>query len=152
MSAQRLATALLSAGLLVLATACRPASTDEATSSPQAAEPLRVAEIIAGPPGAAASPRPATPTDPVEIVLRTAGHAAAGSALEVKLIALADGQTVGAETVRLEAGGSEEHIVRFEREAPWTPGRYLVEVTLDGNLAGHQELEIHPAELATGPE
>ncbi|PTA72717.1 hypothetical protein C9412_04475 [Stenotrophomonas sp. Nf1] len=62
------------------------------------------------------------------------------------MIALADGSTAGVRKLRLNAGNAAAPKLVFEPGEPWRVGRYLFEVSLNGKLAGSQELEIFPAE------
>lgn len=150
--ADRIFTATISAALAVGLSACQPQTTagDDADPPPAQArsEPLSVREIVAGPAGEVEALRPVVAGDSVEVRLRTTGIAD-GAELQVKLIALADGSLVGDETIGLDASSGYEHAIGFARDIPWEPGRYLIEATLDGELAGHQELEIQPDDIAS---
>lgn len=138
---------VLIACLALALPACQPetpAETPETSGARQQAESLAITEIIiAGPTPDPAAFRPMTPDDPIQVTLRTTGRTE-GADLLVKVFALANGTAVGNEAIRLDADSEPEQSIRFERETPWDPGRYLIEVTLDGKLAGHQELDIHP--------
>lgn len=121
-----------------------PGPQTAATAAP-ADKPLALIEIVARPageqPGTFA--RPAHPADPIELAIRTEGSTRAAE-LSAKMIALADGSTVGTQQLRLNAGNAAAPTLKFEPNGGWAPGRYLFEVTLDGKLAGSQELEIFP--------
>lgn len=64
------------------------------------------------------------------------------------MIALAGGRTVRTDKVRLSAANAPVPSMYFEPSPEWTPGRYLFEVSLNGQLAGSQELEIFPEDVA----
>ncbi|MEQ4573444.1 MAG: hypothetical protein ABN502_00630 [Gammaproteobacteria bacterium] len=140
---------------MVALVGCKPdASKDGKAETVPAtqAKALEVTEIQAGVADAAkdATMRPLYPKDDIEVTIRTAGKAD-GANLSVKLIALANGGVVGVQDVRLGASVASPQRVRFKPAPAWSTGRYLIEVTLDGKLAGHQELEIFPSEdPATG--
>lgn len=91
------------------------------------------------------SMRPAHPGDAIELSLKSQGSTR-GADLSVKMIALADGSTAGVRKLRLNAGNAAAPKLVFEPGEPWRVGRYLFEVSLNGKLAGSQELEIFPAE------
>lgn len=138
------------AGMLALP-ACNPSpSGQDFAARPRAAQDkLQVIEVVARPvvESSAAAMRPAFPKDVVDIAIKTQGGTA-GADLSVKMIALADGSTVGTRTVRLNPANAAAPNVQFEPAPAWAPGRYLFEVSLDGKLAGSQEMEVFPAELA----
>jgi hypothetical protein len=112
---------------------------------------LEINEVVVRPAGETtnAAMRPTRPNDVVEVAIKTKG-ATSSAELSVKMIALANGEAVGQQNVRLNASNAAAPIVRFTPSPQWETGRYLFEVSLDGKLAGSQELEIFPAEVA-GP-
>lgn len=130
--------------LVAALSACQPGKHSEIseTTIKEQAEPLTIAEIIVGPTTDASSFQPMTPADPIQIFLRTTGNTE-GANLLVEIFALADGSTVGSEAIHLDSASEPEQSIHFERNTPWEPGRYLIEVTLNGKLVGHRELEIH---------
>lgn len=136
----------------VIVVGCSPSSNAPkvATAATQAEQKFELIEIVARPTGepAGAFTRPAHPADKVEIAIRTRG-AAKDAELAIKMIALADGTTVDTRKVRLNAGNSGAPKLTFEPSPLWSTGRYLFEVTVDGKLAGSQELEIYPPDIAT---
>lgn len=141
--------AVLFIGAVVLA-GCGPAPSEPkgAAAATHADQELELVEIIARPAGepAGAFARPTHPADKVEIAIRTKGTTK-GTDLAVKMIALADGTAVDTRKVRLNAGNSAAPKLTFEPNPQWSTGRYLFEVTVDGKLAGSQELEIFPADI-----
>lgn len=132
-------------------TGCTPTPTGKQAGATEAPtdKALTLVEVVARPAGEAAGAftRPTLPADTVEIAIRTEGSTK-GADLAVKMIALADGSTAGTQKVRLNAGNSANPKLQFKPEGAWATGRYLFEVTLDGKLAGSQELEIFPADPA----
>lgn len=123
-----------------------PGPQTAATAAP-ADKPLALIEIVARPAGEQLGTfaRPAHPADPIELAIRTEGSTKAAE-LSAKMIALADGSTVGTQQLRLNAGNAAAPTLKFEPNETWATGRYLFEVSLDGKLAGSQELEIFPPE------
>lgn len=142
--------AVLLVGTAALA-GCSPSPTEQkaAVTTTPTEQKLHLIEIIARPAGepAGALTRPTHPTDAVEIAIRTSGTTK-GADLAIKMIALADGGTVDTRKLRLNAGNSAAPKFQFEPSGMWPTGRYLFEATLDDKLAGSQELEIFPAEVA----
>jgi len=141
--------AVLSGGAVLAG--CSPTPTGKQAGATEAPtdKPLVLIEVVARPAGepAGAFTRPTHPNDTVEIAIRTEGSTK-GADLAVKMIALADGTTAATRTLRLNAGNAATPKLEFNPEGAWATGRYLFEVTLDGKLAGSQELEIFPAEPA----
>lgn len=107
---------------------------------------LEITEILVGPTSDPTSFLPMTPKDSINITIRTTGQAADAELL-TKVFALANGATVGIKSVRLDNSSAGEQLIRLQNDAPWEPGRYLVEVTLNGKLSGHRELEIYPEKV-----
>lgn len=141
--------AVLLAGVAAL-WGCSPSPTEpKLASADSQAQQLELIEVIARPAGevTGAFTRPTHPADSVEIAMRTRGTTK-GADLSIRMIALADGSTVGTQKVRLNAGNSAAPMLTFAPNPQWSTGRYLFEVMLDGKLAGSQELEIFPAEVA----
>lgn len=130
---------------------CSPTPTGKQTGATEASTntPLALVEVVARPAGepGGGGARPTHPSDTVEIAIRTEGSTK-GADLAVKMIALADGSTAGTRTLRLNAGNAATPKLQFKPEGGWATGRYLFEVTLDGKLAGSQELEIFPTDPA----
>lgn len=130
---------------------CSPSPNEPkaAATATQAKQKFELIEIIARPAGepTGAFTRPAHPADKLEIAIRTQG-ATKQADLAVKMIALADGTTVDTRTLRLNSGNSAAPKFTFEPSPQWLTGRYLFEVTVDGKLAGSQELEIFPSDIA----
>lgn len=140
--------------MLMLASCTQPPTGQDLAAKPQsAASKLEISEISARPAGetSGTAMRPAFPKDVVEIAIKTKGGTA-GADLSVKMIALANGATVGVREVRLNPTNSASPSVRFEPTPVWAPGRYLFEVSLEGQLVGTQELEVFPADLAEPAE
>lgn len=141
--------AVLSGGSVLAG--CTPTPTGKQAGATEAPtdKPLALIEVVARPAGepAGAFARPTHPGDTVEIAMRTEGSTK-GADLAVKMIALADGSTAGTRTLRLNAGNTATPKLEFKPDGAWATGRYLFEVTLDGKLAGSQELEIFPADPA----
>ena len=96
---------------------------------------IRVNELEGG------APTQTSPGDPIVITVSSSG-APSGEILEVKLFDLGSGAIVASEKRPLEANSGDSHVFTFKREDPWTPGRYLIEMTIGGQLAGHRELDV----------
>lgn len=128
---------------------CSPSPTGSAPhpASAESGEELSLVEIVARPVDQSTNKvmRPAHPNDAIELALKSQGSTR-GADLSVKMIALADGSTAGIRKLRLNAGNAAAPKLVFEPGEPWRIGRYLFEVSLNGKLAGSQELEIFPAE------
>jgi hypothetical protein len=141
-------------GVALVAAACSLAACNAPQTPPQAggttaarAAPLEVIEIIARPAGETQGSfsRPTSPSDAIVIAMRTKGSTREAD-LSVKMIALADGSVVENRQLKLNAGNSAAPSFQFK---PAPAGRYLFEVSLDGKLAGSQELEVFPADMVT---
>lgn len=146
---QILLVAVSVASVLTL-TACGRSPTERSLASTQSKEEkFEIVEIIARPANEEGldEMRPTFPTDVIDIAIKTAGRTA-GADLSVKMIALAEGGAMGQRDLRLNAASAAAPNVRFEPAPKWKPGRYLFEVSLDGKLAGSQELEVFPEEMA----
>jgi len=135
--------------LLVAGCGRNPAELEPADSQQSTKKKLEIIEVVARPVGGSGdlSLRPAFPGDVVEIAIKSRGHTAAAD-LSVKMISLAEGVAVATRDVRLNATSAATPSVRFEPSPEWKPGRYLFEISLDGKLAGTQEIEIFPVEMA----
>lgn len=115
-----------------------------------AAEPFGISEISVSD-GSGDSPEPTNVDDPIVVIVRSTGRTQ-GADLEIKLFALANGAVAASRTLRLDGTSGAEQSVAFENAEPWEPGRYLVEVTLDGKLAGHRELDVVAGDPAAEQE
>lgn len=80
-------------------------------------------------------------TDPVVITIKSHGNSS-GVEIHAKLFALANGVLAASHKLNLEKSSADEQTITFKSAKPWEPGRYLVEVTVDGKLAGHRDLDI----------
>lgn len=133
--------------------ACQPevagADGRESAGASSQNEPLHVTEITVGAADAAETRRGVASGDAVEVRVGLSGHAD-NAELRVKVIALANGTVVGEEVFRPDASTGPELTARFTPESPFASGRYLIEVTLDGKLAGHRELEIQAQDPRSG--
>lgn len=140
-------TAALCLGLVLVGCNPSPADPSPRAASAATAEELSFIEVVARPVGQSPgnSMRPAHPGDTIELSLKSQGSTR-GADLSVKMIALADGSTAGVRKLRLNAGNAAAPKLVFEPSESWQVGRYLFEVSLNGKLAGSQELEIFPVE------
>ncbi len=81
------------------------------------------------------------PADPIIVSVRTDGtssNASIGAKLTYQ-----DGQSVGTEqTQSISTNGPETTNFTFSNATPWPAGKYTATVTLNGNPAGTQEVEI----------
>lgn len=139
--------AMLCLGLTLVGCGRSPADPVPPAASAATAEEFSFVEVVARPVGQSPgnATRPAHPDDAIELSLKSQGSTR-GADLSVKMIALADGSTAGVRKLRLNAGNAAAPKLVFEPGEPWRVGRYLFEVSLNGKLAGSQELEIFPAE------
>lgn len=65
-----------------------------------------------------------------------------GSKLEGRLIELRTGQVAASANAGPSDTAAPEQKLIFRRATPWTPGRYLVELTLDGRMIGQQDVDV----------
>lgn len=138
---------MLVASLILVA--CKGVSAGSQVAAPAARSTakLRLIQIVARASGGSGGSifSPVYPTDTVEIAMHTQGESR-GAEVSVAMISLADGSTVATRKLQLSAGGSETPVVRFEPTDSWSAGHYLFEVSLDGALAGSQELQVFPVD------
>ena len=118
----------------------QPMRQSENETKPFEISEIRVNESESG------TPRQTTPEEPVVVSIKTSG-APGKENLEVKLFDLGAGAVVASEKRSLKADSGDEHVFTLKGEKPWASGRYLVEVTVGGKLAGHRELDV----MESGP-
>lgn len=132
-------------GAVVLAAAlcgCKP----DAPSARVAPEPeFRVAEVRvvtgaekAGPAG------PQSADKPVVVRIRTAGRSN-GQTLQARLVELSTGVEMGLLSQGPKPGEAATALSFTPPSGGWTPGRYLLEITLDGKLVSQQDIDIFPS-------
>ncbi|MEL4891646.1 hypothetical protein PQU63_04070 [Xanthomonas protegens] len=104
-----------------------------------AAQPLHVVEVRIG---TMRDGRPVPQTSdapiPVNVALR---GAAQGQILKARLLDLRNGRQVGL-VERAMTRSDQVQSLRFDNAAGWPPGRYMLEVTLDGKLASQQDVDV----------
>lgn len=64
------------------------------------------------------------------------------SKLEGRLIELKTGQVAASANIDLSDSSALEQKLVFRRAAPWMPGRYLIEMTLDGRMIAQQDVDV----------
>lgn len=95
--------------------------------------------------GGATSQQPMTPRTPMVVEVRgAAGSPSQLASVEVKLIELRTGVIAGTATGKLSGGGSMLAL-QIPGSPDLAPGRYLVEVKLDGVLAGSRDVDVFGA-------
>jgi len=125
----------------VLSVACQKKEPEQKSASP--VSPLSVVEVRLG---AAENGmlKPQTADAPILASVKLQG-AARGQMLRAKLLDLRDGQQVGVDE-RSITQSAQVQSFRFENAQGWKPGRYMLEVTLDGKLASQQDVDVMGAE------
>ncbi|MCR6627673.1 MAG: hypothetical protein NVV67_15830 [Pseudoxanthomonas sp.] len=106
--------------------------------------PAAIGEVIVGSrskDGRTSNFGPITATDEILISVRPA-ESTGGSKISVKLINLSNGEIEGEKKVTVQAAESTPAEFSFKKATPWDGGRYLIEVTLDGKLAWHRDLDV----------
>lgn len=82
-----------------------------------------------------------TPADPIIVSVRTDGTSS--NATVAANLTYQDGQSVGPEqTQSISTDGPETTNFTFTNANPWPAGKYTATVTLNGNPAGTQEVEV----------
>jgi hypothetical protein len=92
--------------------------------------------------GAQAHPQFLTVRDPVIVTMITKGQPK-DVELAARLIALGTAQEVD-QKLQLSPATSSPIVMRFDPSPKRTPGRYLLELKLDGKLAEHRNVDIGP--------
>jgi hypothetical protein len=119
--------------------ATEPAPMPEAT--PPAPAAATVSSVTVGPMAAAdksvAAAATFKPTDKIIVSVKTDG-AASNQELAAKLT-FQDGQVAGEQKQTLNTSGPETTNIEFSNATPWPPGKYTVDVTLNGAPAGSQQ-------------
>ena len=128
-----------------LASACQQGADSAAAPKQAAAAPLQIAAIHVGPGAKDAPPAPQTAQQPVRVQIDTRGSSA-GAQLQVKLIELKSGRQVGLVERRIVAAGPLATQLKLDPPSTrWNPGRYLIEISLDGKLAEQRDFDIFEA-------
>lgn len=114
----------------------------------EVAEPLHIVEVRIG---AMRDGRPVPQTSDAPILVNVALRGTAqGQVLKARLLDLRDGRQVGL-VERAMTRSDQVQSLRFDNAAGWPPGRYMLEVTLDGKLASQQDVDVMgPANSAPG--
>ena len=128
-----------------LASACTASDKNGATTATAAASAATFHALdIGNAIGADQSVQPATlfkPEDKLVASIKTQG-AAKDQAIAVKLVAMANGQSVSEANRTVSPTGAATTHLEFPKNAPWPLGRYVVEATFNGKPAGRQEIEV----------
>jgi len=81
------------------------------------------------------------PTDTLYVSIETTGAAAAPRTLAARWT-YGDGQVVKEDSQSIQPSGPATHEFHVANAGGWSPGKYKVEITLDGQPAGERELEV----------
>ncbi|MCW0378057.1 hypothetical protein NB697_000903 [Xanthomonas sacchari] len=143
MNAKRMVCWMLLPAMLSLG-ACQRQAPEQNPAT--AAQPLHVVEVRIG---AMRDGRPVPQTSDAPILVNVALRGAAhGQVLKARLLDLRDGRQVGL-VERAMTRSDQLQSLRFDNAAGWPPGRYMLEVTLDGKLASQQDVDVmEPANSA----
>ncbi|MDR6672915.1 hypothetical protein [Xanthomonas sp. 1678] len=133
--------AILLAG--ALSAACQKKEPESKSAS--TVSPLSVVEVRLGT-AENGMPKPQTADAPILADVKLQG-AARGQVLRAKLLDLRDGQQVGVAERSIDESAHVQSF-RFENAQGWKPGRYMLEVTLDGKLASQQDVDVVGAETS----
>lgn len=79
-------------------------------------------------------------SDKIIVSVKTDG-AASNVDVEAKLT-YQDGQVAGTQSATLNTSGPETTNIEFSNANPWPAGTYTVDVTVDGQPAGSQQIEV----------
>lgn len=135
---------------LVTISGCeRKPTHDEVRVAKAAAKPFAVQEIRFGNGGD--KPDPQTTKAPIRVTITTTGKAAAGAQLNAKLFNLKQGRAVGEQSRQLKEENAKVEFV-FSNANGFEPGRYLLELMLNGKLLGHRELDVFDSPEAPSPD
>ncbi len=137
---------LVIACALLTASGCQREPSANATmaapTAANAAMPFAFKEIRMGSDADNASrPEPVTTQDPVIVTISTVGQPK-DSLLTARLLFLGNGQAVGSKELRLSNTTPSPIELRFEPSSNRMPGRYLLEIKLDDQLAAQRDLDI----------
>lgn len=144
---QTLALVALAIAITIAASGCQPDGQQQTTpvveATSQAASPLEVDEINVGPSSGddGTIGQSQTPTTPIFVAVKTLGMTQ-GADLQVKLFDLTNGQQAVIQTKRIKTDTPTTTEIILKRDQAWDPGRYLVEVTLDGKLVGQRDIDV----------
>ncbi len=134
--------------LLVLAvsTACTDEKQGAAVTEPAAvgsqAVPIVIEEIVVGKADSApGTPEPLTPEDDIRVVLKTNASSKTGE-LEVKLFDIGNGKQVDIRNERITSDNAGATELIFKHNGGWAPGRYMLELKIDGQLAGQRDFDV----------
>lgn len=105
--------------------------------------PTVVEEIIVGNGDDSSStpPAPLTPKDDIDVVLRTNVPSKGGN-LEVALFDIGNGRQVGVQKERIAPDHAGTSKLTFKSKDGWAPGRYMLEIKIDGKLAGQRDFDV----------
>lgn len=127
--------------------ACEQQSTNQTTTASATVRtpstPFKIENILIGKAVEVGQtpPKPQTPDDPIEVSVASVGTIQ-GAALMAKLIALKNGEQAAISTQSLTTDGPTTTAIVFKPDPVWEAGRYLVEVTVDGKLAGQRDVDV----------
>lgn len=137
----------LSMTLCVAISACDGSRQGASQAPPSAEAPLSITEVrfIGLGDSADGYRNPQYADRPVRVQIRSKGQGK-GEVLHAKLIELANGTPVGLREHAWRAH-DETAVMEFESESGMlTPGRYLLELTMQGKLVSHHNIDVFPSE------
>lgn len=131
----------------IVAAGCGRSEQTATPASVAAIAPLKLEElrVVASPAGEDAAPTPLTVRTPIVLRLKV-GKVSRNARIEAKLIDLKNGQQAGLATHDALQGDPRTIEMQFVVTNDLTPGRYLVETRLDGQLLAQRDVDL------TGPQ
>lgn len=137
---------VLAASVMSAAAGCRQNADDAniaQSASADAQAPTVVEEIVIGNRDDSASTptAPLTPKDDIYVILKTNVPSKGGN-LEVVLFDIGNGKRVGIRTETISPDHPGTSKLTFRSNDGWAPGRYLLEIKIDGKLAGRRDFDV----------
>ncbi len=142
----KLIASVLAAHLMIASCSKHPSS-DEVVTGPSEAglvSKLLVDEVRIGPSSQSTTDTRSDPIsvyDEIRVSIRPNG-ASRGGEVAAKVVSLANGHNAGLQKADVKPSQKESIIFVFTSDKPWASGRYLLEVTVDGELAEHRHVDI----------
>jgi hypothetical protein len=151
----RIARAALVVSLVAALAACQRSETKTTapaapppTAAPPPAAPAPVAVLsvdtgtgIAADHTISTSTTVFAPTDTIYASVKTTGAASAPRTLAARWT-YEDGQVVKEDSQSIQPAGPAQHSFSIAKPDGWPTGKYKVEITLDGKVAGSREIEV----------
>lgn len=147
------ATAML---VLGVATGCKKEDQSPSPSATAASNnkpvPIVIEEIIIGKAGTpSGTPEPLTTEDDISVVLKTNGSSKTGE-LEVKLFDIGNGKQVDMRHERITADNAGTTELIFKSNGGWAPGRYMIEIKIDGKLSSQRDFDVIALPASSPPK